>query len=76
MRPKTKLNPVILEEATPDVVLLASDDLNSMIGVTRDISSREPDLPIAVLYGGSPDNGFVGAAARDIISRRSSSRSS
>jgi pilus assembly protein CpaE len=63
--------PVILEEAAPDVVLLASDDLNSMIGVTRDISSREPDVPIAVLYGGSPDNGFVGAAfeagAEDVI---------
>jgi pilus assembly protein CpaE len=63
--------PVVLEEAAPDVVLVASDDLNSMIGVIRDISSREPDVPIAVLYGGSPDNGFVGAAfeagAEDVI---------
>lgn len=63
--------PVVLEEATPDVVLVASDDLNSMIGVIRDVSSREPNIPIAVLYSGSPDNGFVGAAfeagAEDVI---------
>jgi pilus assembly protein CpaE len=63
--------PVILEEAAPDVVLVASDDFNSMIGVIRDITSREPNVPIAVLYGGSPDNGFVGAAfeagAEDVI---------
>lgn len=63
--------PVILEEAAPDVVLVASDDFNSMIGVIRDMSSRAPNVPIAVLYGGSPDNGFVGAAfeagAEDVI---------
>jgi pilus assembly protein CpaE len=63
--------PVVLEEAAPDVALVASQDLNSMIGVIRDISSREPNVPIAVLYGGSPDNGFVGAAfeagAEDVI---------
>ncbi len=62
---------VVLEEAAPDVALVASDDLNSMIGVIRDISSREPNVPIAVLYSGSPDNGFVGAAfeagAEDVI---------
>jgi pilus assembly protein CpaE len=63
--------PVLLEDAAPDVVLVAADDLNSMLGVVRDISSREPNVPIAVLYGGSPDNGFVGAAfeagAEDVI---------
>ena len=63
--------PVVLEEAAPDVVLVASDDLNSMIGVIRDVSSREPNVPIAVLYSGSPENGFVGAAfeagAEDVI---------
>lgn len=63
--------PVLLEEAAPDVVLVASDDLNSMLGVIRDLASREPDVPIAVLYGGNPDNGFVGTAfeagAEDVI---------
>jgi pilus assembly protein CpaE len=62
---------VLLEDAAPDVVLVADDDLNSMLGVIRDVSSREPDVPIAVLYGGNPDNGFVGAAfeagAEDVI---------
>jgi pilus assembly protein CpaE len=63
--------PVLLEDAAPDVVLVASADLNSMLGVIRDISSREPNVPIAVLYGGNPDNGFMGAAfeagAEDVI---------
>ena len=71
MREAALRMPLVLEEAAPDVVLLASDDLNSMIGVSRDISSREPGVPIAVHYGGSPDNGFVGAAfeagAEDVI---------
>jgi pilus assembly protein CpaE len=63
--------PVLLEDAAPDVVLVAANDLNSMLGVVRDLTSREPNVPIAVLYGGSPDNGFVGAAfeagAEDVI---------
>jgi pilus assembly protein CpaE len=63
--------PVLLEEAAPDVVLVAADDINSMLGVVRDVASREPNVPIAVLYGGNPDNGFVGAAfeagAEDVI---------
>ena len=62
---------VLLEDAAPDVVLVAADDLTSMLGVIRDVASREPDVPIAVLYGGNPDNGFVGAAfeagAEDVI---------
>jgi pilus assembly protein CpaE len=62
---------VLLEDAAPDVVLVASTDLNSSLGVIRDISTREPDVPIAVLFGGNPENGFVGAAfeagAEDVI---------
>jgi pilus assembly protein CpaE len=62
---------LLLEDAAPDVVLVAADDLTSMLGVIRDVASREPDVPIAVLYGGNPDNGFVSAAfeagAEDVI---------
>lgn len=62
---------VVLEEAAPDVVLVATAELGSMLGVIRDISSRDPSVPIAVLYGGQTDNGFVGAAfdagADDVI---------
>jgi pilus assembly protein CpaE len=62
---------VVLEDSAPDVVLVASDDLDSMLGVIRDISSREPNVPVAVLYGGNTDNGWVGAAfeagAEDVI---------
>src|SRR5437763_1366612 len=39
--------PVLLEDASPDVVLVAADDLNSMLGVVRDVASREPTVPVA-----------------------------
>jgi len=62
---------VLLEDAEPDVVLVAAAELGSMLGVIRDVASRDLDVPIAVLYRGSPDNGFVGAAfdagADDVI---------
>ena len=62
---------VVLEDATPDVVLVAAADLGSMLGLIRDIGSRNSKLPIAVLYSGRAENGFVGAAfdagADDVI---------